>query len=96
MRATDRTTFPFIEKHTCCYIRIGASSNFPTNLLNLDLVLLVCLVPWTAINLIDFYVIHKGKYDIASIFKLTVVFMDASARNLCGLLSLGSWSRFRS
>jgi NCS1 family nucleobase:cation symporter-1 len=34
------------------------------------LVLLVVLVPWTAINLIDFYAIHKGKYDINSIFKV--------------------------
>ncbi|MNO46078.1 Permease for cytosine/purine, uracil, thiamine, allantoin [compost metagenome] len=34
------------------------------------LVLLVVLVPWTAINLIDFYVIHKGDYDIQSIFKV--------------------------
>lgn len=32
--------------------------------------LLVVLVPWTAINLIDFYVIHKGDYDIQSIFKV--------------------------
>ncbi len=33
-------------------------------------VLLVVLVPWTAINMIDFYVIHKGKYDIESIFRV--------------------------
>ena len=36
--------------------------------MDLVLALLVVLVPWTAINLIDFYVIHKGKYDIQSIF----------------------------
>lgn len=28
------------------------------------------LVPWTSINLIDFYVTHKGKYDIRSIFRV--------------------------
>ncbi|MND66135.1 Permease for cytosine/purine, uracil, thiamine, allantoin [compost metagenome] len=32
--------------------------------------LLVVLVPWTAINLIDFYAIHKGDYDIQSIFQV--------------------------
>jgi len=32
-------------------------------------VLLVVLVPWTAINLIDFYIIHKGVYDLESIFR---------------------------
>ena len=34
------------------------------------LALLVVLVPWTAINLIDFYAIHKGNYDINSIFQV--------------------------
>ncbi|CAG4903563.1 purine-cytosine permease family protein [Paraburkholderia gardini] len=52
----------------CCYGAIGASTNFVGNLVDLVLALLVVLVPWTAINLIDFYVIHKGKYDIRSIF----------------------------
>ena len=52
----------------CCYAAIGASTNFVGNLVDLVLALLVVLVPWTAINLIDFYVIHKGKYDIKSIF----------------------------
>lgn len=46
-----------------------ASTNFVGNLVDLVLALLVVLVPWTAIDLIDFYVIHKGKYDIQSIFQ---------------------------
>lgn len=54
----------------CCYGAIGASTNFVANLVDLVLALLVVLVPWTAINLIDFYVIHKGKYDIQSIFQV--------------------------
>jgi NCS1 family nucleobase:cation symporter-1 len=54
----------------CCYGAIGASTNFVGNLVDLVLALLVVLVPWTAINLIDFYVIHKGKYDIQSIFQV--------------------------
>ncbi|WP_158939030.1 cytosine permease [Burkholderia sp. S171] len=53
----------------CCYAAIGASTNFVGNLVDLVLALLVVLVPWTAINLIDFYVIHKGQYDIQSIFQ---------------------------
>ena len=28
------------------------------------LALLLVLVPWTAINLIDFYLIHRGHYDL--------------------------------
>ena len=34
------------------------------------LCLLAVFTPWSAINLIDFYVIHKGKYDIQSIFQV--------------------------
>jgi NCS1 family nucleobase:cation symporter-1 len=35
----------------------------------LILALLLVLVPWASINLIDFYVIKRGRYDIASIFR---------------------------
>jgi len=34
----------------------------------LYLLLLLVLVPWASINLIDFYLIKRGRYDIASIF----------------------------
>lgn len=36
---------------------------------DLVVALLVVLVPWTAINLIDFYLIHQGSYDLDSIFR---------------------------
>src|SRR5277367_1490607 len=32
-------------------------------------VLLYVLVPWTAINLVDYYLLRHGKYDIASFFR---------------------------
>ncbi|NVN43284.1 cytosine permease [Asaia siamensis] len=32
--------------------------------------LLMCvMIPWTAINLTDYYILHKGEYDVASFFK---------------------------
>ena len=31
---------------------------------------LYLLIPWTAINLTDFYVIRHGNYDIAELFKV--------------------------
>ncbi|MBN3856372.1 cytosine permease [Paraburkholderia sp. Ac-20340] len=67
--ANARAVFSVVILASCCYAAIGASTNFVGNLVDLVLALLVVLVPWTAINLIDFYVVHKGKYDIASIFK---------------------------
>ncbi|NIE69006.1 cytosine permease [Burkholderia sp. Ax-1719] len=67
--ANARAVFSVVILVSCCYAAIGASTNFVSNLVDLVLALLVVLVPWTAINLIDFYVIHKGKYDVASIFE---------------------------
>lgn len=54
----------------CCFVAISSSANFINHFIDLVLALLVVLVPWTAINLIDFYLIHKGQYDIASIFRV--------------------------
>lgn len=53
----------------CCAAAIYSSADFIGHFVDLVLALLVVLVPWTAINLIDFYAIHKGKYDINSIFR---------------------------
>ncbi|GAA5167156.1 cytosine permease [Pseudonocardia eucalypti] len=54
----------------CVIIALGASADFVTQLVHLVLALLIVLVPWTAINLIDYYLIHRGDYDIESIFRL--------------------------
>jgi purine-cytosine permease-like protein len=50
------------------YVAIGASGDFISHFVDIVLALLVVLVPWTAINLIDFYLIHRGHYDLDSIF----------------------------
>jgi nucleobase:cation symporter-1, NCS1 family len=50
-------------------IAIEASSNFITDLSNFLVFTLYLLVPWTAINLTDFYVIRRGQYDIPELFK---------------------------
>jgi nucleobase:cation symporter-1, NCS1 family len=50
-------------------IAIEASSHFITDLSNFLVFTLYLLVPWTAINLTDFYVIRHGKYDIPELFK---------------------------
>ncbi|MGF6558729.1 purine-cytosine permease-like protein [Pseudomonas sp. S30_BP2TU TE3576] len=46
----------------CRRLREQARSHrdFIGHFVDLVLALLVVLVPWTAINLIDFYAIHKG------------------------------------
>jgi nucleobase:cation symporter-1, NCS1 family len=51
-------------------IAIKASSNFMTDLSNFLVFTLYLLVPWTAINLTDFYLIRRGRYDIPELFKV--------------------------
>ena len=50
-------------------IAIQASKNFMTDLTNFLVFTLYLLVPWTAINLTDYYVVRSGHYDIPELFK---------------------------
>ncbi|SDV51551.1 purine-cytosine permease family protein [Chitinasiproducens palmae] len=68
--ARARAVLSILILAACCFAAIGASKDFIGHFVDLVLALLVVLVPWTAINLIDFYAIHHGKYDIASIFRV--------------------------
>jgi NCS1 family nucleobase:cation symporter-1 len=51
-------------------IAIKASSNFIHDLTNFLVFTLYLLVPWTAINLTDFYLVQHGKYEIPELFKV--------------------------
>ncbi|MDF0731703.1 cytosine permease [Pseudomonas entomophila] len=68
--AKTRAVLSLVVLAACCVVAVFASADFIGHFVDMVLVLLVVLVPWTAINLIDFYVIHKGDYDIESIFKV--------------------------
>jgi NCS1 family nucleobase:cation symporter-1 len=48
---------------------IVSQNNFLVNYSNFILLLLYVLVPWTAINLIDFYLVRHGNYDVAQFFR---------------------------
>ena len=50
-------------------IAIYGQENFLVNYTNFILILLYVLVPWTAINLVDYYLLAHGSYDIASFFR---------------------------
>jgi purine-cytosine permease-like protein len=47
----------------------GASSSFLDNFENFLLLVLYFFIPWTAVNLVDFFIVRKGHYAIAEIFK---------------------------
>lgn len=48
---------------------IAGADNFLVNFTNFMLLLLCVLVPWTAVNLVDYYAIKHGVYDIGSLFE---------------------------
>jgi NCS1 family nucleobase:cation symporter-1 len=50
-------------------IALAGSANFLDNFENFILFLAYFLIPWTAINLADFYLVRKERYDIAAIFE---------------------------
>jgi NCS1 family nucleobase:cation symporter-1 len=53
----------------CGLVALNASADFIGEFIGLILALLLVLVPWASINLVDFYLIKRGEYDIASIFR---------------------------
>lgn len=50
-------------------VSLAASANFVSFFLNLIWALIGVLLPWSVINLLDFYVVKQQRYDIPSIFR---------------------------
>ncbi len=63
-----RVTLSVVVLVLSTMVALWASVNFISYFLNLIFALLFILVPWVAINLLDFYCINKMSYDINSIF----------------------------
>jgi nucleobase:cation symporter-1, NCS1 family len=68
----------------CLIAAILYARSFATTFTDMLSVLLILLIPWSAINLADFYFVRKGHYDIASIFKPDGIY---GTFNLAGLVS---------
>jgi purine-cytosine permease-like protein len=51
-----------------CLIAVGSSHAFVSKFGEFLAVLLYLLTPWTAINLVDFYLVRKGHYSVREIF----------------------------
>ena len=47
---------------------LAATKNFLGNFNNFLLLILYLFVPWTAVNLVDYYIVRRGHYAIAEIF----------------------------
>ena len=48
---------------------LAATKHFLANFDNFLLLILYLFVPWTAVNLVDYYIVRRGHYAIAEIFK---------------------------
>ena len=51
-----------------CIIAVSSSSDFVNRFQDLLALLLYLFTPWTAINLVDFYLVRRGHYSIREIF----------------------------
>jgi len=63
-----RTIFVLVAAIIGTVLAVAVTSNFLTNFENFILFLAYFLIPWTAINLTDFYFVRKERYDIDSVF----------------------------
>ncbi len=68
-RAVDRVLASCCMAGVSVILAVFAASNFMEDYTNFILLLLYVLVPWTAINLVDFYLIRHGAYDVAAFFR---------------------------
>jgi NCS1 family nucleobase:cation symporter-1 len=47
---------------------LAATEHFLSNFNNFLLLILYLFIPWTAVNLVDYYIVRRGHYAIAEIF----------------------------
>ncbi len=67
-RAADRVLASCVMAAVSVVLAVFTAANFMENYTNFILLLLYVLVPWTAINLVDFYLIRHGVYDVDAFF----------------------------
>ncbi|MFT4082778.1 MAG: cytosine permease [Nocardioides sp.] len=68
-RAATRTIVCAVIFAVALIIALLGKGNFLGNFENFMLLLLCVLIPWTAVNLVDYYLIRHGDYDIDSLFE---------------------------
>jgi purine-cytosine permease-like protein len=69
-----------------CAIAISSSGNFINRFEDYLAVLLYLFTPWTAINLVDFYLVRKGHYSIREIFNPAGMYGQWNWRGLIAYL----------
>jgi nucleobase:cation symporter-1, NCS1 family len=65
---------------------LAATSNFLDHFNQFLLLVLYLFVPWTAVNLVDYYVVRRGHYAIAEIFKPNGIYGRWGVRGVAAYL----------
>ncbi|PFP17548.1 cytosine permease [Bacillus sp. AFS073361] len=68
INARNRILFILILPIIGTFLSIWGQGNFLDNFFNFLLVLLYFMIPWSAINIVDFYLVRKGKYNVNAVF----------------------------
>jgi NCS1 family nucleobase:cation symporter-1 len=68
-RAGARAVIALVLFGIALVLGLAFADNFLVNLSNFMVLLLCVLIPWTAVNLVDYYLLRHGEYDIASLFR---------------------------
>jgi NCS1 family nucleobase:cation symporter-1 len=68
-RASARTIVVIALVLVALLLAVLGKDSFLVNYTNFILLLLYVLVPWTAINLVDYYLVRHGVYDVASFMR---------------------------
>ena len=68
-RARARTVTVVVLFALALAVAFLSKDSFLANYEGFVLLLLYVLVPWTAINLVDYYLLRRGEYDVAAFFR---------------------------
>ncbi|MET3953252.1 NCS1 family nucleobase:cation symporter-1 [Rhodococcus sp. OAS809] len=69
-----RAVFILLASTVIAFAVVLADGQIQHTVLNITLFLLTLLVPWTAINLADYYFVRRGHYDIKELFKVNGIY----------------------
>lgn len=69
VRQRTRTLYIFLISAVALSMALAATDNFIAAFTNFLLFLLYFMTPWSAINLVDFYLVRKEKYNVQDLFR---------------------------
>lgn len=75
---STRAVYTIVVAAISTVLAVAGQGNFIDNFENFILFLAYFIIPWTAINLVDFYLVRKEEYDIAAIFEPAGLYGRAS------------------